>query len=64
MVLLNRVEPSSITVGKYTSATLNSSVKGFIPNSVIVRANSESSSMITVAAFQENVSSVSTGSKF
>jgi len=43
---------------------LKSSVKGFIPNSVIVKAKSETRNMIAVAAFQEYVSSLSTGSKF
>ena len=51
-------------VGKYTSATLNSRVNGFSAKRVIVKANRENSSIITVAAFHEKVSSVSTGSKF
>lgn len=53
-----------MTVGKYTSAALNSNVKGFIAKSVVVSAKSVKSSMMTVAAFQEKVSSLSAGSKF
>jgi len=43
---------------------LNSRVNGFIAKRVIVKANRENSSIMTVAAFQENFSALSTGSKF
>jgi len=43
---------------------LNSKVNGFIAKSVVVKANRANSSIMTVAAFQENFSSFSTGSKF
>jgi hypothetical protein len=43
---------------------LNTGEKGFIPNRLTVKASNENSSIMTVAAFQEKVSALSTGSKF